>query len=219
MLSKIFPKLLNIIRYEVIHPMRTLLPLLLLSSLSVHLIWAQQVQEECRLKPEDLRPIIKRFNPFFANHEWDAAAQLEMAQMSDTHLLAITQEGCKRHHVRFDLIVSPEASRNSYDFWVAEVKGLMEKVYWERREYQEFKEEFETLFDEKLHYYGYNRSFNFPVNSRNFICSVYYDATRGARVSVEVVTYIFKEDIQQPNNQRREEDLDDGWLGIRNRGQ
>lgn len=182
------------------------------------MLLAQALQEECRLKTEDLRPIILRFNPFFANHQWDAEAQLEMAQMSDTHLLAITQDGCKRHHVRFDLIVAPEASRNSYEFWVSEVEGLMEKVYWERNEYQEFKEEFETIFDEKLHYYGYNHTFNFPVNSRNFICSVYYDATRGARISIEVVTFIFKEDIQRPSNQRHEDDQDDGWLGIRGGG-
>ncbi len=204
---------------EVIHPMRKFLPFFLLIFLGLGTSYAQNEEEGCRLKREDLRPIIVRFNPFFANHKWDSTAQLEMAQMSDTHLIAITQDGCKRHHVRVDLIVSPEASQNNYDFWVEEVKSMMEKVYWERPEYQEFQADFERIFDEKLHYYGFNSSFNFPIATRNFICAVYYDPSRGARVSIEVVSFIFRENVESPSNQRRGMDEDDGWKGLREDGQ
>lgn len=29
-------------------------------------------KEDCRLKLEDLKPVIQRLNPFFANHTWDS---------------------------------------------------------------------------------------------------------------------------------------------------
>ncbi|MEM9985602.1 MAG: hypothetical protein AAF804_10975 [Bacteroidota bacterium] len=175
-------------------------------------LWAQQ--EDCRLKPEDLKPIIVRFNPFFANHKWEPEAQMELAQLSGTHLLAITQEGCKRHHVKFDLVVSPEACQNSHQFWVDEVKNFMPKVYWERTEYQEFGTQFEEKFAEKLLDHGFNRPFNFPIGTRNFICSVYYHPDHGARVSIEVVSFIFKENVETRERQPKSQE-DDAWKGVK----
>ena len=134
--------------------------------------------------------------------------------MSEDRLLAITQEGCKRHHIKFNLVVSPEACRNNYDFWVGEVSKLLQKVYWERKEYEVFGPEFQRIFDEKLHYYGFNHQFNFPVGTRNFICAIYYQPDRGARVSIEMVSFIFRENVRYRTRRIAPEE-DDGWLGIK----
>ncbi|MEM7655646.1 MAG: hypothetical protein AAF399_05915 [Bacteroidota bacterium] len=177
-----------------------------------------QNQANCRLKKADLRPIIARFNPFFADHTWDQENQMEMARLGEGRLLLITQDGCKRHHITFTLILDPsEVDQVSRDFWIQEVKALMHKVYWEQTGYEAFGEDFETAFVQKFQMYGVNRRFNFPVGTRNYICELLYDPTRGARINLEMVSFLFKEKIQE---RRRgiPEDQDDGWLGTRKDG-
>jgi len=171
-----------------------------------------QARSDCRLDLENLEPLVRRFNPYFADHKWDKTAQMEMAKLDENRLLVITQDGCKRHHTKFTLVVNPEVARNFYPFWTAELISMMEKVYWERNEYETFRAEFERTFQEKFNYYGFNSAFNFPVGSRNFICAVYYHPERGGRLSVEMVRFIFKETIDTRSRQIDPKE-DDGWLG------
>lgn len=189
-----------------------LLPCLLLALMGSSSLGRAQDQADCRLKKADLRPIIARFNPFFADHTWDHDNQMEMARLGSGRLLIITQDGCKRHHITFTLILDPSEVQLSREFWIKEVKSLMHKVYWEQDGYEAFGEEFETAFEDKFSRYGVNRQFNFPVGTRNFICELLYDPKRGARINLEMVSFLFKEKIQQRRSGIPEEQ-DDGWLG------
>jgi hypothetical protein len=175
-------------------------------------LWGQGDDGDCRLDPNTLEPLVLRFNPYFADHKWDQTAQMEMGRLDAHRLLVITQEGCKRHHTKFTLMVDPEVAKNYYPFWVEEITSMMEKVYWERAEYERFRVEFEQVFEEKFLYHGFNTPFNFPIGSRNFICSVYFHPERGGRISIEMVRFIFKEEIESRSRQIAPEE-DDGWLG------
>ncbi|MEL6135154.1 MAG: hypothetical protein AAFR59_17490, partial [Bacteroidota bacterium] len=86
-----------------------------------------RAQEGCRLKAEDLAPVIQRYNPFFTNHTWDPSGQIEMAQMGEGRILMIAQDGCKRHHTTFTLFLNAEISPKSLDSWIEEVKSLFFK--------------------------------------------------------------------------------------------
>lgn len=141
---------------------------------------------------------------------------MEIGRLDAHRLLIITQDGCKRHHTKFTLVVDTAVARNYYPFWVNELFSMLTKVYWERTEYATFQAEFERIFVEKLQYYGFNTPFNFPVGSRNFICSVYYHPERGGRISLEMVQFIFREHIETRRQQIAPEE-DDGWVGHRNR--
>lgn len=171
-----------------------------------------QAQRDCRLKVDELQPIIQRFNPFFADHKWDPATRLEMGRMGRNRLLLITQDGCLRHHTQFTLIVDPQVIENRQQFWIDEVKSLMYKVYFEQPVYREFAEPFGATFEEKLTVYGINQRFNFPIGTRNFLCEIKYNPAKGARITLEMVTFIFLEKMEV---QRRgiPQDEDDGWLG------
>ncbi|MEM7367290.1 MAG: hypothetical protein AAF587_01745 [Bacteroidota bacterium] len=176
-----------------------------------------QEKTDCRLNPENLKPIIARFNPFFADHTWDHKNQMEMGRLGRGRLLVITQDGCKRHHTNFTLILDVIEIRMEQEFWINEVKSLFHKVYWEQNDYEAFGKDFERLFEQKFRMYGLNRRFNFPIGTRNFICELLFDPKRGARINVEMVSFIFKETILERRVGIPEED-DDGWLGNKEKG-
>lgn len=156
--------------------------------------------------------MIKQFNPYFADHKWEPRTRLEMTRMGPHRLLLITQDGCKRHHTQFTLIIDPVAIENRQQFWVNEVKSMFHKVYFEQPVYREFSKPFGEAFEEKLAIYGVNERFNFPIGTRNFICEVKLHPTKGAQITIEMVTFIFKEkvEVQRKGIPRKE---DDGWLG------
>lgn len=151
---------------------------------------------DCRLDLDELSPIIRRYNPFFAQHTWDKQGQIEMARMGSHRLLMITQDGCIRHHFTFNLILDDEVCQPGLRFWIEEVRSFMHKTYWEQAEYDQFGTQFDTLFAQKLNMYGLGESFNFPIGTRNFICQVEYQPGKGGRVRVEMVVYLFKEQVR-----------------------
>jgi hypothetical protein len=197
--------------------MKDLYALIFWLFLMLPLLCLGQSREDCRLKTEDLRPVIARFNPFFADHTWDQDNQMEMARMGQGRLLIITQDGCKRHHTTFTLILDPGEVVLENAFWMEEVNTLMHKVYWEQLGYEVFGEDFEAQFDKQFQLYGLNRRFNFPIGTRNFICELLYDPRRGARINIEMVSFLFKETIHEKRS-GIPEDQDDGWLGNRGDG-
>lgn len=179
--------------------------------LGAALLFSQQ-KSDCRLKLEELKPLIERFNPFFANHNWDPNLRMEMARIGQNRFLIITQEGCKRHHTTFTLVLEPEVSRQPYAFWIDELKSMMYKVYFQKEEsYREYQAQFEELFEEKFIRYGFNNAFNFPIGTRNFICNVNYHPTRGGRIYLEIVEYIFSQKVSKLKPKGIPQEKDDGW--------
>ncbi|MFK7923650.1 MAG: hypothetical protein AB8H47_16955 [Bacteroidia bacterium] len=180
------------------------LPFLCLSLLSA------QNRDDCRLDLDNLKPIIERYNPFFGDHKWNAQSRIEMARIDNHRLLVITQDGCLRHHIRFGLLIDASLVKDEPSFWTEEAISMLHKVYFEREEYASFAQGFEEAFKQKISSYGVNQSFNFPVGGRTFICQVINDPTRGARISIEMVIFVFKETVktQQRGIPTAE---DDGW--------
>jgi hypothetical protein len=166
--------------------------------------------EECRLDKSGLQPIIERYNPFFGDHQWNARSRIEMARIDQYRLLIITQDGCKRHHIRFTLLLDPSIVKDETDFWVEEVTAMLHKVYYEKPEYNRFRDPFAEEFREKVQSYGINRRFNFPLNTQNFIGELLVDPTKGARITIEMINYIFKEEVAT-RRQGIPAELDDGW--------
>ena len=167
---------------------------------------------DCRLVLDSLQPVIVRFNPYFANHQWSQENRMELARMGTERLLMITQDGCKRHHTVLTLVLDPSAARPEAAFWQEETLGLMDKVFYQNPAYQEFRQPFEEAFVEKYALYGTGRRFNFPVGTRNFICELLYQPGQGGRITVEMVEYIFKDEATQRQAPQPDEH-DDGWLG------
>ncbi|MEL6592605.1 MAG: hypothetical protein AAFQ68_21080 [Bacteroidota bacterium] len=167
-------------------------------------------QEDCRLDLNNLKPLIERNNPFFSDHKWNSKSRIEMARIDNDRLLVITQDGCLRHHIRFGLLIDARAVRDEVDFWTEEAASMFHKVYFEQEAYYSFAEGFEKGFREKVDEFGVNQAFNFPVGGRTFICQVVNDPVRGARVTIEMVNFVFKESVQARRSGIPDEQ-DDGW--------
>ena len=189
---------------------RILLLLCLLSWAGWGTVQAQE--SDCRLELDQLEPIITRFNPYFSNHQWSLETRMELARMGNERLLMITQDGCKRHHTVFTLVMDQAVVEDGPEFWINETAILMRRAFYERSEYQEFGATFEDTFAEKFLMYGVGRRFNFPIGTRNFICEVSYRPGEGARLMVEMIEYIFKDEEVMRQRTGPSED-DDGWIG------
>lgn len=174
--------------------LRTFIFVLLSFTFGLH---AQDYTQPCRLNLRALSPIIAQYNPFFANHRWDPVTRMELARLSNSRMLMITQDGCKRHHIRLSMILDPREIRPEINFWIAEVKSLMFKVYYGQAEYSAYQAAFEEQIEEKLKIYGLNARFNFPLGTQNFICEIEYDNLRGAKIEIEQIGFIFKEKLLQ----------------------
>lgn len=176
-------------------------------------LWGQN-STDCRVKAKDLKPLIERFNPFFANHKWDQKTRMELARMGEHRLLMIRQDGCKRYHTTFTLVIDQTEVKGDYNFWVDEVKSMMHKVFFEQESsYQEYGKTFEGLFEEKFGRFGFNNAFNFPIGTRNFICNINYHPQKEGRIHIEVIEYVFSQKVIKKRPQGIPREKDDGWKG------
>ncbi|MDX1906595.1 MAG: hypothetical protein SF053_06125 [Bacteroidia bacterium] len=157
---------------------------------------ARAQETDCRILPEDMHPLIQRYNPFVAEHQWIEETRMELVRLNGDRFLIITQDGCKRHHIRFNLMLQAPAIVETDSFWVKETCAMMRQVYWGQAAYEEFRREFERAFTENMIRNGLNRQFNFPVGGMNFLCEVRHEPAQGAQILVEMVTYVFREKVE-----------------------
>ncbi len=152
-------------------------------------------QEECRLKLDQLRPVISRYNPFFTDHKWDSLTRIESARISNTRFVVITQAGCIRHHINMEMSMDPREVKAGRDFWPKQVKRFMYMIHFEDKLYPVYRAQFEESFELQFRRKGINESFNFPIGTRNFICQILYKPGKEARISIEQIEYVFKEKV------------------------
>lgn len=153
--------------------------------------------QDCRVRLEDMRPLLLG-NPRFTEHVWKDALKIETARLDPYRTILISQDGCLRKHTTFTLTLQPAAvvSLDSW-FWLRQSQEMFEAVYPNRVVYNAFKADFERAFAQKFNETGFNKNFNFPAMSRNFICEVIYSPQREAKIWIQMVEYVFKEQVKQ----------------------
>ncbi|MEM0997066.1 MAG: hypothetical protein AAGN35_08305 [Bacteroidota bacterium] len=165
-------------------------------------------RSDCRMKREDLRPIIDRYNPFFTDHTWENPSKTETARLDPMRLLIIQQKACLRHHILYVLHLDPSIIENNDRFWITEMLVMLKRVHFNDPRYVEYKKGFEKEYIRQFLANGLNSTFNFPLNDRTFICRV-ETGDWGAKVKLEAVRFVFRERIKQPGIAREK---DDGWF-------
>jgi hypothetical protein len=161
----------------------------------------------CKLKPEMVQALIDRSNPFFYEHAYDDKNKSETARLSPGKLIIIEQGGCIRHHISIQFIISPEEIEvENNNFITQEVLGLMNKIFFNKIEYNSFKTSFEKAFIAQFTHYGIGQTFNFPVNDRNFIIQI-ESGEWGAKMHIEMIRFVYTDKIIMPGIK---EYLDDG---------
>jgi hypothetical protein len=163
--------------------------------------------DDCRMKPEQIVPIIDRYNPFFTDHTWEDEDKTETARFDPSRVVVIKQKACLRHHVLFAMHVDPSEIEDNDRFWISEMLMMMKRVYFNDPEYAEYKKSFEKEYIRQFLAAGLNTTFTFPVDDRTFICRI-DKGDWGAKVKLESVKFLLKEHVVQPGISR---DKDDGW--------
>jgi hypothetical protein len=165
-------------------------------------------RSDCRIKFDDIHPIIDRYNPFFTDHTWENSSKTETARLDPMRLLIIQQKGCLRHHVLYVLHIDPSEVEDNDRFWITEMLVMLKRVHFNDPRYVEYKKGFEKEYIRQFLANGLNSTFNFPLNDRTFICRV-EKGEWGAKVKLETVRFVFRENIKQPGIAREK---DDGWF-------
>lgn len=182
----------------------------LLSISLILIMGGQQVQAQggCRMSRSEIRPIIDRYNPFFTDHTWEDPTKTETARLDPMRLLIIQQKACLRHHVLYVQHIEPTEIEDSDRFWITEMLVMLKRVHFNDPIYVEYKNEFEKEYIRQFLANGLNSTFTFPLNDRTFICRV-EKGDWGAKIKLEIVRFIFRENIKQPGIAREK---DDGWF-------
>jgi hypothetical protein len=168
-------------------------------------LYAQE--EDCRMTPDQLLPIIDRYNPFFTDHTWEDDSKTETARLDPARVVVIKQKACLRHHVLFAMHIDPTEIEDNDRFWISEMLVMLKRVYFNDPVYAEYKKAFEKEYIRQFLAAGLNTTFNFPINDRTFICRI-DKGDWGAKVRLESVRFILKERVLQPGIAREK---DDGW--------
>jgi hypothetical protein len=140
-------------------------------------------------------------------HTWDNDEKTETARMDPARTIVIRQKACLRHHIFFSMHINPTEIELSDRFWISEVLVMLKRVYFNDLSYMEYKRDFEKEFIRQFLANGLNKTFNFIVNDRTFICEI-DTGEGGAHLKLESVKFLLKEKIHRPGIAR---EMDDGW--------
>lgn len=168
---------------------------------------AQSTTSDCRMAPEQILPIIDRYNPFFTDHTWEDDTKTETARLDPSRVVVIKQKACLRHHVLFAMHVDPSEIEDNDRFWISEMLVMLKRVYFNDPTYVEYKKNFEKEYIRQFLANGLNNTFTFPLDDRTFICRI-DKGDWGAKVRLESVKFLLKEKVHQPGIAREK---DDGW--------
>ena len=176
-----------------------LLPLRALAQGGGQLIFNHDESGECRVKPEDIRPIIDRMNPFFYNHTWDDKTKTETAQLSPGRTVTITQRACLRHHYTIELDIDPQLVPAEHQpFYVVEMFNLLNRLFFNQSDYFSFKNEFERTFIEYYERNGDNVGFSFPLVDRTYLVYLSHERGKETKLQLEFVRFLLRENIKLP---------------------
>lgn len=169
------------------------------------------IAQDCRIQRSELKPVIEDLNPFFSDHRWDDYRKVEQAMIDRYRSVSITQSGCKRHFTRIALRIS-QIFTPDVEVCIKEAELLMHMVFFEDPGYMKLREAFTKQFRVGFLKAGFNREFNFPIGTNNFVCRITSDGNGAGRILIEQVVYIFNGNLRKrPDLTPRSED--DGWFG------
>ncbi len=165
----------------------------------------------CKVDASYMKPIIKRFNPFFIEHNYDDDTKNETAKLSEGKIIIIDQRACIRHHIAIQYIISPDelkVNSSNYKILIKECFSLLNKLFFQDFDYLKFKTEFETIFYKKIEENGIGRAFSFPIDDRTFIAQLDF-GDWGSKLHLEIVKYLYTQNINLPGVP---EYTDDGYF-------
>lgn len=157
-------------------------------------------QTDCKLKKENLRPLIANNSPYFYRLSWDDKTKTETGKMDENTDIQIKQSGCDRHHMAFVLkFPAPDTSvQHPADYWPSRLFIWLDRVFENNRDWTLYRLDFRKQL---LRFYSAEtesgQTFNFPILERNFF---YYETlSQGKKeIHLEIVRYLYNDRVKRP---------------------
>ena len=164
----------------------------------------------CRVKVEELGPVIQRDNLYFRNHTWDDAIKLETAQLDPDRRIEIEQNGCLRHHTLINYYIDKRITPPGKNLrWFAiEAFNLMNRLFFNDPNYWTIKPYFEKELLEKLPKEGLESDFDMQVFEYTFLCYFGHRPDGGGLIQIERIQLVHEHGIKLPGIPDYK---DDGW--------
>jgi|GEM_PF-4622760 len=171
--------------------------------LSFHVV----AQVDCKLKKDQLSPLIRVYSPWFYRLTWDDKNKIETAKAGNHTEVKISQSGCDRHHTAFifkvPLTEIPATPAETY--WPDQLFCWLDNIYEYNSEWMlyrlEFRKQLIRFYDVQA---APGQTFNFPVLERNFF---FYETVHDEKkeIHLEIVRYLYNEKIKRPGRPEEEE--------------
>lgn len=189
--------------------MRSLLMLMPLAVAAQLQLSQNPVSGDCRLSPDQLRPITPAAFPYLYRYEWEPARKLETLYLSPALRLRIEQRACIRHHITYELSVPV-----SYPFPQGFTRGLMALLdtvltllHRDNFEFLAIKESVWPKLLQQAAMRSLGEVIMLPLQEWSFLLRL--DEEKGrAVITLETIRYLSSQAIVRPGVP---DYLDDGW--------
>lgn len=154
-------------------------------------------QEECRLDLSTIQPIV---NPQYAevlDYEWDPSQRMEIMLIDSTRIAIITQDGCMRHHTRFQLELFYPLNAPTDADWMNLLRSFILPLFEKDTSFQQIWIPFLEEFEQNLYVHGTNRQFDISLGSQDFLCFVQELPNQNTAIYIEQIGFLFKEKIRR----------------------
>ena len=166
-------------------------------SLIISLPLSLHSQEDCRLDLAQIQPVVDPKSAEVLDYEWDPSQRMEIMLIDSARIAIITQDGCMRHHTRFQLeLFHPLLSPTEAD-WMTLLRSFILPLFEKNRSYQDIWRPFLEEFEQNLYVHGTNRQFDISLGSQDFLCFVQELPNQNTAIYIEQIGFLFKEKIRR----------------------
>lgn len=167
------------------------------------------VSGDCRLSPDQLKPLTPIAFPYLYRYEWDPSRKLETLYLSPTLRIRIEQRACIRHHITYELSLPA-----SHPFPQGFTRGLMALLdtvltllHRNNFEFLAVKEAVWPKLLQQAAVRSLGEVIMLPLQEWSFLLKV--DQEKGySIITLETIRYISSQAIVRPGVP---DYLDDGW--------
>ena len=169
---------------------------LILVLIGILLPYDMHGQDGCRLDLQSILPVIDSQLAKVQEYEWDPEQRMEIMLLDSSRLAIITQDGCMRHHIRFQLELFYPLDNATEEDWIQTLKGFIYPLFAESQSFQQVWEPFMESFEQYIYVYGTNKPFDISLGSQDFICFVKEIPHQNPTIFIEQIGFLFREKIR-----------------------
>ncbi|MEM6630846.1 MAG: hypothetical protein AAF694_14290 [Bacteroidota bacterium] len=153
-------------------------------------------QSNCRLDLTAIKPVVNTNLAKVEEYEWDPDQRMEIMLLDSSRLAIITQDGCMRHHTKFQLELFHPLEKSTEDQWIQTLKGFIYPLFEDTDGFQQLWTPFIESFEQYIYVYGTNKPFDISLGSQDFICYVQDIPHQNPAIFIEQIGFLFKEKIR-----------------------